>query len=73
MAKPGSRKAAQEAPLFIPFVVGQLPPLYAIRALAPTVYAAEGVYSFVAVNNTVNQLLSLSVSGQVRMDLAFGT
>lgn len=71
--KQPSFQAAQEAPLFIPYTPGLLPPLYAIRALTPTIYAAAGVYSFVVVNNTSNQLQSLAVSGQVRINLAFGT
>jgi hypothetical protein len=68
-----SFQAAQEAPLYIPYNAALLPPQYAIRPLAPTTYAAAGVYSFVIVNNTTNQLERVSVSGQVRVNLAFGT
>jgi hypothetical protein len=70
--KQPSFQAAQEAPLFIDFVPNLLPPLYAIRSLTPTTYSPAGVYSFVVVNNTENQLESLAVSGQVRVNLAFG-
>ena len=68
-----SFQAAQEAPLYIPYNAELLPPQYAVRSLSPTIYAAAGVYSFVVVNNTTNQLQSVSVSGQVRVNLAFGT
>ena len=71
--KQPSFQAAQEAPLFIDYVAGQVPPLYAVRSLAPTTYASAGVYSFVVVNNTDNQLESLAVSGQVRLNLSFST
>ena len=68
-----SFQAAQEAPLYIPYNAALLPPQYAVRSLKPTIYASAGIYSFVVVNNTTNQLQSVSVSGQVRVNLAFGT
>jgi hypothetical protein len=71
--KQPSFQAAQEAPLFIDYNPALLPPLYAIRSLEPTTYASPGVYSFVVVNNTTNQLARVSVEGQVRLNLAFGT
>lgn len=70
--QPPALQAAQEAPLYIPYNAALLPPQYAIRSLTPTAYSSPGVYSFVIVNNTLNQLQSVAVSGQVRVNLAFG-
>ena len=71
--KQPSLQAAQEAPLYVPYNAALLPPQFAVRALTSTTYISPGVYSFVVVNNTTNQLQSVSVSGQVRVNLAFGT
>lgn len=59
---------AQEPPLVVGDVIGTAPAI-AVRSLEPTIYATEGIYSFVLVNNTTNRNLRLTANGQVVVNL----
>ena len=61
-------QALQEPPLIVGGINATAPAI-AVRDMTPTIYATEGVYSFVLVNNTQNRKLKLTVNGQARMIL----